>query len=206
MTKRLGPGSGASSGPTLLARGWQRPQSKAHARKGAPSWAESPSETSWEQLALSPTGPALGSSGLPGLQRDAKKHSPQGLSSVKLPILRSMGSCWKGAVLTQVKAHSLTGRINLDSLEDAFWCVRRNRGPLASIACPLICMSVSSSELAALERRLKGGTYQSFLCDASTSPRATQGNTPAGHSRSRRPRCSGDGSLPPEPSLRGYLS
>jgi hypothetical protein len=36
MTKRLGPCSGASSGPTLLAQGWQRPQSKAKARKGAP--------------------------------------------------------------------------------------------------------------------------------------------------------------------------
>jgi hypothetical protein len=36
MTKRLEPRSGASGGPTPLVRGWQRPQSKAPARKGAP--------------------------------------------------------------------------------------------------------------------------------------------------------------------------
>jgi hypothetical protein len=36
MTKRLGSGSGARGGPTPWVRGWQRPQSKATARKGAP--------------------------------------------------------------------------------------------------------------------------------------------------------------------------
>jgi len=36
MTNRLGSRSGTRSGPTLLAQGWQRPQSKAPARKGTP--------------------------------------------------------------------------------------------------------------------------------------------------------------------------
>ena len=86
-----------------------------------------------------------------------------------------MGSCWKGAALTRIKAHSLTGRINLYSLEESFGCVRRNRG-----AAGIDRVSIQLYErqllqnLAALERRLKGGTYPS-LCDVSTFPKETQG-------------------------------
>ena len=125
--------------------------------------ADTPPEASREQLALSQKGPASGSSGLPGLKRDAKKHSPRRLQRVHLPILRSMGSCWKGAALTRIKAHSLTGRINLQSLEESFGCVRRNRG-----AAGIDRVSIQLYEgqllqnLAALERRLKDGSYQSL--------------------------------------------
>jgi RNA-directed DNA polymerase len=89
-----------------------------------------------------------------------------------------MGSCWKGAVLTRVKTHSLTGRINLDSLEDAFWCVRRNRG-----AAGIDRVSINLYErqlfqnLAALERRLKGGTYQSLPLRRVHIPKGNTGET-----------------------------
>jgi RNA-directed DNA polymerase len=89
-----------------------------------------------------------------------------------------MGSCWKGAALTRIKAHSLTGRINLQALEDSFGCVRRNRG-----AAGIDRMSIELYErqllqnLAALERRLKGGTYQSLPLRRVHIPKGNTGET-----------------------------
>jgi RNA-directed DNA polymerase len=89
-----------------------------------------------------------------------------------------MGSCWKGAALTRIKAHSLTGRINLQALEGAFGCVRRNRG-----AAGIDRMSIELYErqllqnLAALERRLKGGTYQSLPLRRVHIPKGNTGET-----------------------------
>lgn len=80
--------------------------------------------------------------------------------------------------MTRIKAHSLTGRINLDSLEAAFWCVRRNRG-----AAGIDRVSIALYErqlfqnLAALERRLKGGTYQSLPLRRVHIPKGNTGET-----------------------------
>ena len=65
--------------------------------------------------------------------------------------------------MTGIKAHSLTGRINLRSLKDSFACVRRNRGA-AGIDRESIQLYGAQllQNLAALERRLKDGTYQSL--------------------------------------------
>ena len=76
MTNRLGSRSGAGSGPTLLARGWQRPQSKAHARKGAPLWVATRPESSREQLDRAQKIPLRDRPASTGLKREAKKHSP----------------------------------------------------------------------------------------------------------------------------------
>jgi RNA-directed DNA polymerase len=89
-----------------------------------------------------------------------------------------MGSCWKGAALTRIKAHSLTRRINLDSLETAFRSVRRNRG-----AAGIDRVSIHLYErqlfqnLAALERRLKDGTYQSLPLRRVHIPKGNSGET-----------------------------
>jgi RNA-directed DNA polymerase len=74
-----------------------------------------------------------------------------------------MGYCRKGAALTGLKAHSLTGRINLISLEDSFRCVRRNRGAagIDRVSIQLYELQLLQN-LEALERHLKGGTYQSL--------------------------------------------
>jgi RNA-directed DNA polymerase len=80
--------------------------------------------------------------------------------------------------LTRIKAHSLTGRINLDSLETAFWSVRRNRG-----AAGIDRVSIHLYErqlfqnLAALERRLKDGTYQSLPLRRVHIPKGNSGET-----------------------------
>ncbi len=80
--------------------------------------------------------------------------------------------------MTRIKAHSLTGRINLDTLEGAFWCVRRNRG-----AAGIDRVSIELYEgqllqnLAALERRLKGGTYQSLPLRRVHIPKGNTGET-----------------------------
>jgi len=80
--------------------------------------------------------------------------------------------------LLRIKAHSLTGRINLDSLEGAFWCVRRNRGA-AGIDRVSIQMYEHQLEqnLAALERRLKTGTYQSLPLRRVHIPKGNSGET-----------------------------
>jgi RNA-directed DNA polymerase len=89
-----------------------------------------------------------------------------------------MGSCWKGAALTRIKAHSLTGRINLESLEESFGRVRRNRG-----AAGIDRVSIQLYEgqllqnLAALERRLKDGTYQSLPLRRVHIPKGNTGET-----------------------------
>jgi RNA-directed DNA polymerase len=80
--------------------------------------------------------------------------------------------------LTRIKAHSLTGRINLESLEGSFSCVRRNRG-----AAGVDRVSIQLYEhqllqnLAALERRLKGGTYQSLPLRRVHIPKGNTGET-----------------------------
>ena len=80
--------------------------------------------------------------------------------------------------MTRIKAHSLTGRINLQALEDSFGCVRRNRG-----AAGIDRVSIQLYErqllqnLAALERRLKGGTYQSLPLRRVHIPKGNTGET-----------------------------
>ena len=74
-----------------------------------------------------------------------------------------MGFCRKGSALTRIKAHSLTGRINLHSLWQSYECVRRNRGAagIDRVSIQLYGGQLLQN-LAALERRLKEGTYQSL--------------------------------------------
>jgi RNA-directed DNA polymerase len=89
-----------------------------------------------------------------------------------------MGSCWKGAALTRIKAHSLTGRINLHELEESFGCVRRNRGAagIDRVSIQLFERQLLQN-LAALERRLKGGTYQSLPLRRVHIPKGNTGET-----------------------------
>lgn len=120
----------------------------------------------------------MGPSGLPGLKKVAKKHSPRRLRRATLPILGSLGFYWKGAAPIRSKAHSLTGRINLHSLKDAFRCVRRNRG-VAGIDRVSIALYEGQllQNLAALERRLKDGTYQSLPLRRVHIPKGHSGET-----------------------------
>jgi group II intron reverse transcriptase/maturase len=80
--------------------------------------------------------------------------------------------------LTRIKAHSLTGRINLLTLWDSFRCVRRNRG-----AAGIDRVSIKLYEaqllqnLAALERRLKDGTYRSQPLRRVHIPKGNTGET-----------------------------
>jgi RNA-directed DNA polymerase len=89
-----------------------------------------------------------------------------------------MGYCRKGTALTRIKAHSLTGRINRFTLGMAFGCVRRNRG-----AAGIDRVSIALYErqlpqnLAALERRLKEGTYQSLPLRRVHIPKGNTGET-----------------------------
>jgi RNA-directed DNA polymerase len=89
-----------------------------------------------------------------------------------------MGFCWKGSALNRIKAHSLTGRISLQSLEESFGCVRRNRG-----AAGIDRVSIALFEgqlyqnLAALERRLKDGSYQSLPLRRVHIPKGNTGET-----------------------------
>src|SRR5262245_61612211 len=89
-----------------------------------------------------------------------------------------MGSCWKGAALTLVKAHSLTGRITRHALEDAFWCVRRNRGAagIDRVSIHLYELQLEQN-LAALACRLKDGTYQSLPLRRVHIPKGNTGET-----------------------------
>lgn len=66
--------------------------------------------------------------------------------------------------LSRLKAHSLTGRIDRLSLYEAYRCVRRNRGAagIDRVSIDLFGGSQLPQNLAALERRLKDGTYQSM--------------------------------------------
>ena len=66
--------------------------------------------------------------------------------------------------MNRIKAHSLTGRINLQSLWNSFRCVRRNRGAagIDRVSIKLFGGDQLLQNLAALERRLKDGTYQSL--------------------------------------------
>jgi RNA-directed DNA polymerase len=80
--------------------------------------------------------------------------------------------------LTGIKAHSLTGRINLQSLGDSFESVRRNRG-----AAGIDRVSIALYEgqllqnLVALQRRLKDGTYQSLPLRRVHIPKGNTGET-----------------------------
>jgi hypothetical protein len=156
---------------------------------------------SWEQSAFSQIDPALGPSGLPGLKRGAKKHSPRSPYRARLPIFRSMGYCRIGAALT-IKAHSLTGRINLFSLQDSFRCVRRNRGAAGIDRVSIqLYQSQLLQNLEALERRLKGDIPIPSFTSCPHRKRELRGNPPTRDSRCRRSRCPGDGSPSPEPSF-----
>ena len=74
-----------------------------------------------------------------------------------------------------IKAHSLTGRINLFSLQDSFRCVRRNRGAAGIDRVSIqLYQSQLLQNLEALETRLKGHTNP-FLYVVSTSQKGTQG-------------------------------
>jgi RNA-directed DNA polymerase len=80
--------------------------------------------------------------------------------------------------LTRIKAHSLTGRINLHTLWEAFWCVRRNRGAagIDRVSIALYELQLVQN-LAALERRLKEGTYQSLPLRRVHIPKGNSGET-----------------------------
>lgn len=80
--------------------------------------------------------------------------------------------------MTLIKAHSLTGRINLFSLWESFRCVRCNRGA-AGIDRVSIKLYESQllQNLAALERRLKDGTYQPLPLRRVHIPKGNTGET-----------------------------
>jgi len=177
MTNRHGPRSGAKGGPTPLAQGWQRPQSKAPAPKGTPSLGDSPHDSSREQLAPSQNGPTSGSSGLPGLRRDAK-NIPHENREGEPPGPSIRGLLLEVSALTRIKAHSLTGRINLGSLGESFHCVRRNRGAAGIDRVSITLYGAQLLQnLAALERRLKDGTYQSLPLRRVHIPKGNTGET-----------------------------
>jgi RNA-directed DNA polymerase len=89
-----------------------------------------------------------------------------------------MGSCRKGLALTRIKAHSLTGCINLKSLAESFLCVRRNRG---AAGIDRVSIQLYGSQLlqnlTALQRRLKEGTYQSLPLRRVHIPKGNTGET-----------------------------
>jgi RNA-directed DNA polymerase len=80
--------------------------------------------------------------------------------------------------LTRIKAHSLTGRINRYSLWDSFACVRRNRGAagIDRVSINLFGGQLQQN-LAALESRLKDGTYQSLPLRRVHIPKGDTGET-----------------------------
>ena len=80
--------------------------------------------------------------------------------------------------MTRIKAHSLTGRINLGSLGESFHCVRRNRGAagIGRVSITLYGAQLLQN-LAALERRLKDGTYQSLPLRRVHIPKGNTGET-----------------------------
>ena len=81
--------------------------------------------------------------------------------------------------MTRIKAHSLTGRINRYSLGEAFRCVRRNRGAagIDRVSIALFGGTNLQQNLAALERRLKDGTYQSLPLRRVHIPKGNTGET-----------------------------
>jgi len=80
--------------------------------------------------------------------------------------------------LTRIKAHSLTGRINLGSLGESFHCVRRNRGAAGIDRVSITLYGAQLLQnLAALERRLKDGTYQSLPLRRVHIPKGNTGET-----------------------------
>ena len=80
--------------------------------------------------------------------------------------------------MTRIKAHSLTGRINLQSLWESFRCVRRNRGAagIDRVSIDLYGGQLLQN-LEALERRLKDGTYQSLPLRRVHIPKGNTGDT-----------------------------
>jgi len=80
--------------------------------------------------------------------------------------------------LTRIKAHSLTGRIDLRSLWESFLCVRRNRGAagIDRVSIQLYGGQLLQN-LAALQRRLKDGTYQSLPLRRVHIPKGNTGET-----------------------------
>lgn len=80
--------------------------------------------------------------------------------------------------MTRIKAHSLTGWINLESLWHAFRCVRRNRGAagIDRVSIQLYGGQLLQN-LKALERRLKDGTYQSLPLRRVHIPKGNSGET-----------------------------
>ena len=80
--------------------------------------------------------------------------------------------------MTRIKAHSLTGRINLGSLGESFHCVRRNRGAAGIDRVSITLYGAQLLQnLAALERRLKDGTYQSLPLRRVHIPKGNTGET-----------------------------
>ncbi len=106
MTKRLGLTQRRPRRPYATGSGMAASPKKGTRAKGGTGVGRYTTGDFTGTVSLSQTGPPSGSSGLPGLKRVAKKHSPRRLQRVHLPILRSMGSCWKGAALTRIEAHS----------------------------------------------------------------------------------------------------
>ena len=80
--------------------------------------------------------------------------------------------------MTRIKAHSLTGRINLLSLGESFGCVRRNRGAagIDRVSIKLYGGQLLQN-LKALERHLKDGTYQSLPWRRVHIPKGNTGET-----------------------------
>jgi RNA-directed DNA polymerase len=80
--------------------------------------------------------------------------------------------------LNRIKAHSLTGRINRWTLGESFRCVRRNRGAagIDRVSIQLYGGQLLQN-LAALERRLKDGTYQSLPLRRVHIPKGDTGET-----------------------------
>lgn len=80
--------------------------------------------------------------------------------------------------MIRIKAHSLTGRINLLSLWDSFRCVKRNRGAAGIDRISIVQYEGQLLQnLVALERRLKEGTYQSLPLRRVHIPKGNTGET-----------------------------
>lgn len=95
----------------------------------------------------------------------------------------SLGPSFHGLLLekpalNRIKAHSLTGRINLHSLWESFRCVRRNRG---AAGIDRVSINLYGAQLlqnlTALERRLKDGTYRSLPLRRVHIPKGNAGDT-----------------------------
>lgn len=180
MTNRLGSRRGASGGPTPLAQGWQRPQSKIDLRRSERG------HLRWATFNQSLTGTV---SFLPKRSRfGIVRPSPDSRGLLrnipyKAPVGAPPGPSFRGlllenSALTRIKAHSLTGRINVLSLWDSYRCVRRNRGAagIDRVSIELYGRQIVQN-LKALERRLKDGTYQSLPLRRVHIPKGNTGET-----------------------------